>query len=218
MQKQTAIGTVNVVVEYLPEEAVTNAGSIRIRGMTPEEFLGLQGSSDSPYQRLRIQIAQLLKIDQKNVQIFSLQPFIPPNSYQPTEPHIDVHFAAFGSPYKSSVLLNGLLDLNKIDVEGKFGGNAKIVLVNIDPCVDETCVSGGCNRKVIVNSMPAVVMANATSLVGVSLNVTSVCECPRTEVPTTCQLKGKTPSCFNAGICHPMGKTPPNGENTDGFL
>lgn len=194
-RKGSAIGTVNIIVQHLPQEAIDNAGSFRICNITTEKFMS------EVYDTLREKLADLFEVSENNVQIFSVQPYI----MYPASPYdcVDVHFSIFGSSYKPSYYLNGVVDLNMTDIETVI--SPKIELVNIDPCLEEICTEGGCTKKLIVMPFSNIINTDGISFAGVALNVSYVCQCPKTIVPNKCEKKDQT--CFNGGVCHNVNGT-----------
>uniref|UniRef100_A0A915HMD2 Uncharacterized protein n=1 Tax=Romanomermis culicivorax TaxID=13658 RepID=A0A915HMD2_ROMCU len=209
IRKESATGVVKVVVDYLDEEALDNIGSLRIRGISAEDFLRpLPKGDTSPYERFRTQLASRLNLHENDIKLFSIMP-MSGNTYPP---YVEIFFAVrrpgptslqYGpaySAYVSSTLLTGILERYKSSFESALQmPKSSIVLVNIDPCVYEQCTDGGCTRVVTaITDHPMVIMANKTSLVGVNLNISSVCQCPRSKVGRQCNRD----SCLNGGICH----------------
>lgn len=214
VRSEKATGTVNIVVDYLNQDAIDNAGSVRIRGMSAEDFLRpMPNNQFSPYERFRSELASQLNVDSARVKIFSIMP-MRNNAHNPLTPYIDVFFAVerpgpgaikYGNDratYLSPVFLTGKVEHNRAAFEKSLqrSDQVKIVAVNIDPCLKETCTGGGCTRSLIVPATEpdSLIAANQTSLLGVTVIVDVKCKCPKNSILSRC-----TPdTCFNGGICH----------------
>lgn len=170
--------------------------------MSAERFLRPYPGKGSPYESFRTALAEYLFVNVDLVQIFTILPVQPADQMPPI---IDIYFSVLRAPnqgnveYFSPIYLTGVIEQKRTEIEAKFGvSDVQIIQVNIDPCIQEMCTEGGCTRVLNVNATPSVIMANRTSLVGVNLNVTTSCQCPREIVTQTCT----SDSCYNGGICH----------------
>lgn len=99
---------VTVTIREIPHEAVINSGSIRVAGLTDEDFIRVwnyqtQSLVRSKADRLREKLAELLATERDNVDVFSVQ------LRRKHPPLTDVRFAAHGSPYYKPVRLNGVV-------------------------------------------------------------------------------------------------------------
>lgn len=128
---------VTVTVKTIPHEAVLNSGSVRISGITDEDFIRVwdykvsvsfvlslftfvpsfivcsfqsQTISRSKAELFRDKLAHLLNIDRENVDVFSVQ------LRRMHPPLTDVRFAAHGSPYYKPVRLNGIVLMHREEV------------------------------------------------------------------------------------------------------
>lgn len=119
---------VSVIVKDLPADAIANHGSVRIAGVTDEDFIRIwdyktQSVVKSKAEKFREKLAQILGTDEANVDVFSVM------LKQRRPPITDVRFSAFGSPYFKSVRLNGFTLLHREEIERDVGIN--ITMVNI---------------------------------------------------------------------------------------
>ncbi|XP_022238088.1 neural-cadherin-like [Limulus polyphemus] len=195
--------TVDVTVQEIPEEAIYNSGSIRILGTSAEDFVRVldwksQAVKKSKFDKFRDTLARVLKIDHKNINIFTVYP------KQEEPPIADIRFAAHGSPYYKASMLNGAVDLNRKLIEQSVGIN--IIMVGIDECLYESVnCEGSCTNRLVIENNPIVINANKTAFVGIKSWVEPQCMCGAREFsePETC---GKfPPTCLNGGRCQIIG-------------
>lgn len=96
---QDVSANVTVIVKNLPDEAVYNSGSIRLSGITDEDFIRIwdwksQRQIQSKYDLLRETLSKILKESTDNIDIFSVV-----THYRKGRiPETDVRFSAHGSP------------------------------------------------------------------------------------------------------------------------
>lgn len=142
---------VTVTVKTIPHEAVLNSGSVRISGITDEDFIRIwdykvslvvvvvcrsrndffdrsalfqsQTTSRSKAELFRDKLAHLLNIDRENVDVFSVQ------LRRIHPPLTDVRFAAHGSTYYKPVRLNGIVLMHREEVSPSFHFPRVILLV-----------------------------------------------------------------------------------------
>lgn len=194
---QDTSANVTVVVKHLPYEAIVNSGSIRLTGLTDEQFVNnWNGKTQSMYRsrfdRLHDKLAKLFEVEKANVDIFSVQ------LRQHNPPITDIRYAAMAQSYLNAVRLNSIVLLAKESIEADVGIN--ITMVNINECMHENnnC-NGSCSNRLEINSNPYVVNANKTAFVGVNINATAKCECDAKNFNKveTC----RTHPCLNGGKC-----------------
>lgn len=188
---------VTVTVKTIPHEAVLNSGSVRISGITDEDFIRIwdyksQTTSRSKAELFRDKLAHLLNIDRENVDVFSVQ------LRRIHPPLTDVRFAAHGSTYYKPVRLNGIVLMHREEIEKEVGIN--ITMVGIDECYyeNEVC-EGSCTNTLDISSLPYMVNANRTALVGVRVDVIAECTCGARNFS-----KGescRSSPCYNGGRC-----------------
>ena len=81
--------------------------------MTAERFITPDVNNESPRDRFRKTMADILETDVQNVDVFTVQ-----EVNQGMEEGIDVRYSAHGSPYYRSARLDGLVWMNKDKVRG----------------------------------------------------------------------------------------------------
>lgn len=203
---QDVSANVTVVVRNLPDEAVFNSGSIRLSGITDEDFIRIwdwknQRQVPSKFEMLRETLSKILKEPTENIDIFSVM-----TRYKKGRiPETDVRFSAHGSPYHKSTFLNGYVAINRRAIEKEIGIN--ITMVGIDECLTEiTPCDGSCHSSLKVEPYPYVVNANRTSLVGVYSRVVPVCECAARSLDEIDGCNSQPPFCANGGKCTMQGR------------
>ncbi|XP_043210951.1 neural-cadherin-like isoform X4 [Amphibalanus amphitrite] len=188
---------VTVVVQNLPEEAVLNSGSVRIAGISDEDFIRVWDEREkavkkSKLEKFREVVAGLVGTPVGNVDVFSVQ------LKQERPPVIDVRYSAHGSPYYKAVMLDGMLLTNRIKVEEEVGIN--ITMISIDECLYENVnCEGSCTNNLVISTIPYLVNANKTSLVGVRTEVVPECTCMARNF--TREESCSTNVCLNGGKC-----------------
>uniref|UniRef100_A0A8D8PLP1 Neural-cadherin n=1 Tax=Cacopsylla melanoneura TaxID=428564 RepID=A0A8D8PLP1_9HEMI len=188
---------VTVIVKEIPHEAVIKSGSIRIAGMSDEDFIRVwnyktQHVSRSKLDLFKEKLAALLKVDLENVDVFSVQ------LRRKNPPLTDIRFSAHSSPYYKEVKLNGLVLMHREEIEKEVGIN--ITMVGIDECLYENFnCEGSCTNNLEISNLPYMVNANRTALVGVRVEVVGECTCGARNFskPESCR---NTP-CYNGGRC-----------------
>ncbi|KAL5279010.1 hmr-1.2 family protein [Megaselia abdita] len=188
---------VTVTVREIPYDAVINSGSIRISGISDEDFIRVwnyrtQSLSRSKLDRFRDKLADLLNTDRENVDIFSVQ------MKRRHPPLTDIRFSAHGSPYYKPVRLNGIVLMNREEIEKDVGIN--ITMVGIDECLYENQMcEGSCTNTLDISSLPYMVNANKTALVGVRVDTLAECTCGARNF--TKEESCQNSPCYNGGRC-----------------
>ncbi|XP_054284040.1 neural-cadherin isoform X4 [Macrosteles quadrilineatus] len=188
---------VTVTVKEIPHEAVVKSGSVRLAGITDEDFIRVwnyrtQSIVRSKADRFRDKLADLLNTERDNVDVFSVQ------LRRKHPPLTDVRFSAHGSPYYKPVKLNGLVLMHREEIEKDVGIN--ITMVGIDECLyeNQNC-EGSCTNTLDISNLPYMVNANKTALVGVRVDVIAECTCGARNF-----TKGescRSNPCHNGGRC-----------------
>ncbi|KAL0123659.1 hypothetical protein PUN28_005875 [Cardiocondyla obscurior] len=188
---------VTVTVKSIPHEAVLNSGSVRISGITDEDFIRVwnyqnQTLSRSKADLFRDKLSHLLNIDRDNVDVFSVQ------LRRMHPPLTDVRFAAHGSLYYKPVRLNGIVLMHREEIEKDVGVN--ITMVGIDECYyeNEMC-EGSCTNTLDISNLPYMVNANRTALVGVRVDVIAECTCGARNFSKGESCRNSP--CYNGGRC-----------------
>uniref|UniRef100_A0A915AY47 Cadherin domain-containing protein n=2 Tax=Parascaris univalens TaxID=6257 RepID=A0A915AY47_PARUN len=197
-RNEHALGTVNVIVKLVPEIAFMNQGGLRIlmgsNGLnSPDEFIRADSSGSSPMSRFLDKMNDYLG-GTAELDVFSIKKDVA--VLQTTvEEVVDVRFTAHGSPYRSPVLLNGLIAQHRDELQQAIGAN--IVSAGIDMCKFTVC-DMGCETKNYADETGILVSANQTVIVGVNAWSNDTCTCPVFTPPSSCQAD----LCLNNGVCH----------------
>ncbi|XP_046385444.1 DE-cadherin isoform X3 [Ischnura elegans] len=189
---------VNVTVKEIPEIAVDRSGSIRLSGITQEEFVApINGVSKKDI--LQSKLATIFNVSRNNVDVFtvlhSLHHPLPPSHYfhSPSDPPVllDVRFSAHGSPYYHAEKVNSMTSNHLPELEKALG--VEIQMVNIDECiVEKASCEASCVNFLNKSSEPWAVYTNLTSFVGVNAVVDPLCTCLPSHPEVIC-LNGGTP-------------------------
>ncbi|GFR26878.1 neural-cadherin [Trichonephila clavata] len=196
---QEVSANVSVTVKEIPEEAIFNSGSIRISGISAEDFVRVWNWTEnrqvkSKYHKFRDMIASLTTTRKDNVDIFSVI------LKQERPPITDVRFAAHRSPYFKASMLNGIVALNRELIEQEVGIN--ITMVGIDECLFENLnCETSCTNVLMVDRQPIVVNANRTSFVGVNTWVQPKCVCGARDFSEIETCRKRPQPCYNGGRC-----------------
>ncbi|KAJ4431420.1 hypothetical protein ANN_20017, partial [Periplaneta americana] len=151
-----------------------------------------QNLQRSKADRFRDKLADLLNTERENVDVFSVQ------LRRKHPPVTDIRFAAHGSPYYKPVRLNGLVLMHREEIEKDVGIN--ITMVGIDECLYENQMcEGSCTNTLDISTLPYMVNANKTSLVGVRVDVIAECTCGARNF--TKSESCRTNHCYNGGRC-----------------
>ncbi|XP_021942527.1 DE-cadherin isoform X2 [Zootermopsis nevadensis] len=179
--------TVNVTVKEIPEEAVDKSGSVRMVGVTAEEFIKPQTSGGpSKHELFHSRLARILNVSLENVDVFTVL-HSPHNSNASL---LDVRFSVHGSPYRRPEKLNAAVGLNKALIEQELG--VTLLMINIDEClIEKASCETSCTNFLTKSNVPSAVYTNTTSFVGVRAVVDPMCTCSVPE-PLVC-LNGGTP-------------------------
>ncbi|KAG5874266.1 hypothetical protein JTB14_028073 [Gonioctena quinquepunctata] len=180
----TVNAVINITVKVIPEEAVIKSGSIRMHGITKEEFVEKQENGISKKDLLHQQIAKIVNTSLANVDVFTVLQSPSQNNF------IDVRFSAHGSPYYAPEKLENKITEHQTELENKLG--LDFVMIHINECLNETIcgITGSCTNKLNIKEEPAVVFTNKTSFVGVNAFVEPMCDAIPREVT----------ECFNDGV------------------
>ncbi|XP_076257873.1 neural-cadherin-like [Rhynchophorus ferrugineus] len=188
--QQTASAGVNVVVKDLPPGAVSNAASLRLDGITDEEFVRtwdykLGDLKESKLEKFRKKIGELVKTSSDNVDVFSVQ------LQNKKPPRTDVHFSVhIKSDYLQATMLNGLMMIQQEELENDVG--ISITMIGIDECLeDNQSCDGSCRNNLIISALSYLVNTNRTSLVGPKLIVKPECKCRAKEFRSIEACKGE---------------------------
>uniref|UniRef100_A0A8D2N0U5 Neural-cadherin-like n=1 Tax=Zonotrichia albicollis TaxID=44394 RepID=A0A8D2N0U5_ZONAL len=188
------ISTVKVIVKEIKDDALRNAGSVRITGITPEEFISQSPEKQSKYYQMKKLLSEIISVQLENVHIFSVL-----NSPSPIQ-GVDVWFAVYGPPYYKAEKLNGNVAASRAWLESILDIN--ITQTGIDECVTAECThSSGCVSKHEQNHVPTITTAGSVSLVSVTVLSHAVCGCAARENPHLSCSSYQTNPCLNGGTC-----------------
>ncbi|XP_050421332.1 DE-cadherin isoform X2 [Adelges cooleyi] len=207
IQRHTVNATVVVTVKEIPEEAVDKSGSVRLAGISAEEFITPDQDGVSKASVLKDKLASILNASIENVDVFTIlhSPHNPDNS------QLDVRFSAHGSPYYERERLNAAIDRHQAELEKELG--VVFLMVNIDEClVEKLYCESSCTNFLNKSNEPAAVYTNTTSFVGIRAVVDPFCQCEQ-KVPAkiTC-YNGGTPTADGNGCECPAGYEGPRCE------
>ncbi|XP_054283546.1 neural-cadherin-like [Macrosteles quadrilineatus] len=178
---------VRVRVRDLSYNSITNSGSLRLSGISAVDLVKKRNGG-SKLSMLQTKLAEVLKVDEEHVSIFSVQQVLA------HPPLTDVRFAV--TNLKREVV-DGMVMLHTNLIEEAVKLN--ITMVGVDECVDERrhC-EGSCTSRLEVGGS-SLVNANTTVLAGVRVVAVAECLCGALDYsrPETCRSR----PCFNGGRC-----------------
>lgn len=188
---------VTVIVREMSNDAVTNGGSMRLSGITGEEFVKIwnyktKSQTPSKYDLLRNKLTKILNLEKNSVNIFSVQ------LQKKYPPVTDVRFAVKGTPKYKPERLNGLVLMHRSEIEIEVGVN--ITMVGIDEChIEGQFCKGSCTNVLDISNTPYMINANKTAFAGVKVNVIPKCVCGARNISKveTCRVN----PCLNGGRC-----------------
>ncbi|KFQ07158.1 Neural-cadherin, partial [Leptosomus discolor] len=188
------VSTVKVIVKEIKDDALHNAGSIQIKGITPEEFIYQSPEKQSKYYQMKKLLSEIESVQPENVHIFSVL-----NSSSQTR-GVDVWFAVYGPPYYKAEKLNGNVAASRARLENILDIN--ITQIGIDECVTANCThSSGCISKHEQSHVPTITTAGSVSLVSVTVLSRALCGCEARESPHLSCSSYQTNPCLNGGTC-----------------
>ncbi|XP_037090978.1 DE-cadherin-like [Pollicipes pollicipes] len=156
--RSTVDADVTVTVRLLPRQAVLQSGSLRIGGLTAEQFVSPPGKkTPSMYQRMISELAAMLGTPPENVDLFGVQ--------NNGAGGVDVRYAAHGSPYYRSEKMDGIVSQHKKQLEEVF--KIEIQQVGIDDCIYETTCNSSCfSSLTIFEEKVYKVQTNMSTIIG----------------------------------------------------
>jgi len=196
-RNEKATGTVTVRIKSIPEEAVRRSGSLRLSGISQEQFLETPSNGQlSRKDRLRKKLTEIVGAIEDNIDVFTV--FDVPTTNASSQ-LVDVRYSAHGSPYYDAVKLDGLTADHLPELEKLL--DVKIVMFGVDECVYEKAGSceGSCTNRMDISEQPYLVGTNTSSFVGVLATVQAECVClSRQYYSADCRPDS---SCLNGGTC-----------------
>lgn len=198
---------ITVNVEHVPEIAIKNLASIRLKietissnnqGLEEASNLLTKISDNHEHGESRLgKFKQYMEGIKPRIQIevVSVKKGNLTMQIGSTEV-IDIYYTAYlDNEYLSPVLLDGLVNQYRDDVEAAL--NSKILAIGTDMCQFTRC-DNGCQTMHKSDNVGVVVHANSTVLVGVNATAMDVCTCPVFVPPESCD----SGLCYNKGVCH----------------
>uniref|UniRef100_A0A8C3FEP6 Neural-cadherin n=1 Tax=Chrysemys picta bellii TaxID=8478 RepID=A0A8C3FEP6_CHRPI len=188
------ISTVKVVVKEIKDDAIRNAGSIRINDITAEDFISQSSERESKYNQMKKLLSEIIPAQLENVHIFSVLN-VPGQTRG-----VDVWFTVSGPPYYKAEKLNGNMAVSKARLEIIL--DISITQIGIDECVTANCThSTGCVSKYNYSHVPTITTAGSVSLASVTVLNSAQCTCAARESPHLFCSSYRTNPCLNGGTC-----------------
>ncbi|XP_043922109.1 neural-cadherin-like [Protopterus annectens] len=188
------VSTVKITVHCMGEEAISNAGSIRMENITAEEFLSQPPDGDNKYTKLRKLLSEVIPAQPEHVHIFSI------GNGKGRVREMKVWYAAHGSPYYKADKLNGNVAAHKTRIEAILGVN--ITQISIDDCMNVDCRhTAGCWSSTSFDHVPTIITAGSVSMVSLTASTNTQCYCrAREDQHLPCSSYSTNP-CLNGGTC-----------------
>ncbi|XP_059850094.1 neural-cadherin [Hypanus sabinus] len=188
------VSTVKVVVKQLEEDAVYNAGSLRLSGITAEEFISRLTAEESKYTKLRRMLAEIIPAQPDSVDIFSVV------NVKGRVGEVDVWYTAQELPFLKAEKMNGNVAAFKATLESHL--NISISQVGVDACVDTACEMGnGCTSVTSFSPIPSVLTASGISLTSITTSTAAQCICSAREGRRLSCSSYLINPCLNGGTC-----------------
>ncbi|XP_068093776.1 neural-cadherin-like isoform X3 [Hyperolius riggenbachi] len=188
------LSTVKIVINDITEEEAHNAGSIRLHGITAEEFIAQRPDSPSKYEQLKDLLAEILPSVQEKVHIFSILNV--PDFHNFT----DVWFLASGPPHYPAEKLNGIVATHQHKIESVLG--IQVAQIGEKECEKAQCSHRtGCVTQTTIKHFPTMVRSTSVSFGSVTVVTQVRCSCAAREYQhLSCSSYPASP-CLNGGIC-----------------
>ncbi|XP_054281690.1 neural-cadherin-like [Macrosteles quadrilineatus] len=189
---------VTVEVREIPHQAVSQASSFRLSGITDQDFIRVFDHNTETRIRskadlLREKLAGLLGVSSSDVYIVNVR------QRSSSPPITDVWYSGHNGRqhYFTAIRLQATALLHWAEIESYVGVN--ISMVGVNECMDEDRCDGSCTTTIKYGPGTHLVNANCTALSGVQVEVKAECSCGARNfsVPVTCADR----PCFNGGHC-----------------
>ncbi|KAK7058680.1 Cadherin, partial [Halocaridina rubra] len=190
--------TVNLKVKHVSDQAIRNAGSVRLVNISEKEFVSqwdhfFNKSVTSKARKFCDIIGKLFELEIEKVDLFSIQRN---KKYQ--QRVIDLFFAVRNSMPLSSVKVNGVVLRNKKYIEEQIG--ITILTVGINDCTQETTNwESSCTNTHNYLQDHYLIDENRTSFIGVQMQVRDKYFCGSKDFSTEDSCRPNL--CFNGGRC-----------------
>ncbi|XP_072152433.1 DE-cadherin isoform X2 [Bemisia tabaci] len=164
---------VNVTIKFIPEEAVDKSGSLRLAGISAEDFVATSVTGESKATSLKKFLSKVLNASEENVDVFTIL-HSPINA---NHSELDVRFSAHGSPYYNPQKINSILSLHQTELQREL--DVEILMININECLQEKkyCKNESCTNFLKKSNTPYPVYTNTSSFVGIRAVVNPFCKC-----------------------------------------
>ncbi|XP_072324160.1 neural-cadherin isoform X1 [Scyliorhinus torazame] len=188
------VSTITVIVKELEEDAIYNAGSLRLTDITAEEFISQSDAAESKYTKLRKVLAEIIPAPLDNIHIFSV------TNTNGGVREVDVWYAAQGPPFYKTEKMNGNVAASKATLEVTL--NVSISQIAVDACANADCrTATGCTTRTTFSPIPTVLSTGNVSLVSITTSTTAQCICDaRERQRLSCSSYPVNP-CLNGGTC-----------------
>ncbi|TNN58401.1 Neural-cadherin [Liparis tanakae] len=219
-----AVSTVTVHVRELRDEAIYNAGSLRLAGTSASVHRRLGSNEASGKEKASVSCelgskpditaTEFIELRGKQrsryellVDFLSEMLSLPPEDVNifslmdVKERMLDVRFAVHGGPsFLQPEKIHGYVAAHKQKLQSFM--QVSVSQVRVDECPSSECAgAGGCTNVLSVRDTPTVVDCGTMSLVSVTVESTAVCSCPgREQSHQPCTAYPRNP-CFNGGVC-----------------
>ncbi|XP_071824162.1 neural-cadherin-like isoform X3 [Apostichopus japonicus] len=181
--------TIVITVKEVPREAVFKSGSLRLSGITPEEFITPMGGPSAMEKLLKL-LSTITGAKEENIDIFTVLP-VPD-----MENTVDVRYSAHGSPYYSAERLNGDAESKIALIESTLTG-VTVEAIYIDECGSAEC-EADCSNVLTIDPDPVVINSVEASMVGINAFISPFCGCAARDGDVgTCIGH----YCHNGGTC-----------------
>ena len=154
---------VNVQIDESTRDSVAQSGSLRLKGLTAEDFIK-RSEGSSPMDVLKKEVAAIGKISVDDVAIVSI--------IQQTAP--DVIDVRFSNPNFDATQLNDLTYKFRDRLESVLG--VKVLMFGVDECSDKPQLcDGSCVSRIHISDFPSRIISASTSFIGIDVRSIATC-------------------------------------------
>lgn len=184
----TVTSVVKITIKEIPREAVFKSGSLRLSGVSPEEFISPRNGV-SQLDKLTKLLSDITGAKEENIDVFTILPV------EGNDQAVDVRYSAHGSPYYSADQLNRDAERNVQLIEETLG--VTVEAIYIDECSSAEC-EADCSNVLEIDPQPVIINALDASVVGINSYIAPFCGCAARERDLgTCVGH----YCHNGGTC-----------------